>query len=61
MPNIIFNIPLYILAAASVAQSVQRWSKEPEVAESILSMEDLKLYFSQLIPIESQIVYLSDI
>ena len=38
-------------ATASVAQLVEHWSSNPEVAGSIPSRKALELHFSQLVPV----------
>ena len=65
MPNIFLNIPLYftgittyiytelapkLTATASVAQSVERWSRDPGRGFNS-QPEALELHFSQLVPV----------
>ena len=50
------TVAYYILlsATASVAQLVERWSRDPEDAGSIpMQPEALELHFSQLVPVEA--------
>ena len=43
---------------ASVAQLVEHWSSNPEVAGSIPSQKAIELHFSQLVPVWVLCIYL---
>ena len=49
--NIYTELTPKFLAMVSVAQLVEHWSSNPEVAGSIPSWKALELHFSQLLPV----------
>ena len=49
--NIYTELASKLSATASVAQLVEHWSSNPEVAGSIPSRKALELHFSQLVPV----------
>ena len=49
--NIYTELAPKLSATASVAQLVEHWSSNPEVAGSIPSRKALELHFSQLVPV----------
>ena len=58
--NIYTELTPKFLATVSVAQLVEHWSSNPEVAGSIPSRKALELHFSQLVPVWVYNVYIYD-